>query len=803
MFRNNLKIAWRNLLKDRQFTLLNVIGLATGLACTLLIFLWVNDEWGIDKFHQKDARLFQVMRTAKSGDQVSTSDGTGSAVGETIRQGLPEVEYAVTTAPADWFQKFNVSYKDNTVSGAGNFVGRDYFNVFTYPLLAGNEGTVLADPNAIVLSEGLAKKLFHTTNDIVGKTLKWKWLTFTRDCTVSGVFKDAPSNSSSRLDFVLPMDAWKTVMPNAPSPSAGAAVYSDGPFMTYLVLKEGVDPNRVRNKMAAFAAHAFQTTATNTTATLFLRKYSDGYLYGDYKNGMQAGGRIEYIKLFSLIALFILLIACINFMNLSTAKASRRIKEIGIKKALGAGRRTLIFQFLGESMVMSGVSMSIALLLAALLIPQFNRITGKELGIPFTVPFCLSVLGITLITGLLAGSYPATYLSRFNAIPTLKGQLKTSIAELWARKGLVIFQFTVSVSFIIAVLVVHDQVKLVETGNLGYDKEHVIYFETEGRVGENRETFLAGLKNIPGVVNASSIERSIILPLPSDRGDQQNGGGKQAKNDISNFGVMYANYGLIETLGIKMAEGRAFSRDFGSDSSGIILNEAAAGALGLTDPVGKTITVYGKNYHIVGVARNFHFNSFHETIKPFLFVLKPEWTMLIMARISPGLQKQTIQRIGDFYRNFNPGYAFDYKFLDDDYQAQYAAEIVVNQLSGYFAGLTVIISCLGLFGLAAFSAERRRKEISIRRVLGASARNVAILLSTDFLKLVLLAVLMAFPLAWVGMNKWLQGFAYRVHIGMGIFLAAGAAVVLLTFLAIGFQSLRAAFANPADSLKTE
>jgi putative ABC transport system permease protein len=498
-------------------------------------------------------------------------------------------------------------------------------------------------------------------------------------------------------------------------------------------------------------------------------------------------------------------------MNLSTAKASRRIKEIGVRKALGAGRRTLIFQFLGESMVMSFVSMVIALLLTALLLPRFNEITGKALSIPFNAPLILSILGITLLTGLLAGSYPALYLSRFNAVPTLKGQFHTSITELWARKGLVIFQFTISVTFIIAVLVVHDQVKLVETSNLGYDKAHVIYFETEGKVAEKLETFLAEIKNIPGVVNASSIERSIVLPLPNDRGEQNDNGGqnngnkgnKQNKDDISGFGIMYANYGLIETLGIKMADGRTFSRNFRSDSSGIVINQAAAGAMGLKDPIGKIINIYGKDRHIVGVAKNFHFNSFHETIRPFLFLLEPKSTMLVMVRMSPGAERQTIQRIRKFYTGFNPGYAFDYQFLDNDYQAQYASELVVDRLSGYFAGLAIVISCLGLFGLTAFSAERRRKEIGIRKVLGASARNVVVLLSSDFFKLVLLAVVIAFPLAWSVMNKWLQSFAYRVHIGLGTFLTAGAAIVLLTLLSIGFQSFRAAFSNPADSLKTE
>lgn len=793
MFKSYFKIAWRSMKKDRQFALLNLIGLSTGLACTLLIYLWIYDEWHMDKFHQHDSRLFQVMINLHGGDVINTWDGTAGTLGETLKRSLPEVEQVVGTAPAEWFQQFSISDKQHTVGATGNFVGPNYFSVFSFPLLQGTAGSVLANKNAIVLSRQLAAKLFPGTDQVVGKVLEWKWAFLTKPVVVTGVFEDMPASSSSRYDFVLSLEAWKDIVPATADPTA-----SIGPFHTFLVLKQGTDAAAFDKKMAGFVKQRFQEKGSVS----FLRKFSDAYLFGKYENGVQAGGRISYVKLFSLIAIFILAIACINFMNLSTAKASRRVKEVGVKKVLGAGRHTLILQFLGESMLMSILSLLAALLLVLLLLPQFRQITGKPLALHWNPALVWSVLGITVLTGLLAGSYPALYLSRFHPAATLKGKLNTLAGELWARKGLVVFQFAVSVAFIIAVIVVYRQIKFVQTKSLGYNKDNVIYFEMNGRPYEKMETFLSELKKVPGVINASSIQRGIILPVlmgnPGVRWEGKN------LDDKIRFYEMPVNYDLIETLGISMAAGRAFSRNFSTDADGVVLNEAAVKVMGMSDPVGKTIFLRGDaEKRIIGVAKNFHFNSLHETIKPFIFRLAPKETLLVMVALKGGEERATLQRITAFYRQFNPGYALDFRFLDSDYQAQYAAEKLVATLSKYFAGLAIIISCLGLFGLAAFTAQKRRKEIGIRKVLGATVTNVVLMLSGDFLKMVLLSMLIAFPLAWWAMSEWLNGFAYHIHFGIEVLGIAGVSTLFITLAAIGFQAVKAALANPAGSLRTE
>jgi ABC-type antimicrobial peptide transport system permease subunit len=792
MLKNAFKIAWRHLLKDRQFSILHLAGLSTGLACTLFILLWIQDEWQVDKFHTNNDRLFQVMINERNGDQIATATGTDGTLEEALVREMAEVAYAVTTTPAFWFQQFNVSYKENTVAAKGNFAGKDFFTVFSYKLTQGSRTTVLSDKNAVVISGGLAKRLFNTTTDVIGKTLEWKWLTFNKQCVITGVFEDVPAGSTEQFDFILPFNAWNEIVP-----VSGRLVTGSGPFQTYLVLKPGVAAERLNTKLASYIKERLK----NDGATLFMRPYADRYLYGKYENGVQAGGRIAYVKLFSLIALFILLIACINFMNLSTAKVAGRIKEIGVKKTLGAGRWSLILQFLGESLLMSSLSLLIAILLVILLLPQFNNITGKQLSLGWNTTFILPVAGITILTGLIAGSYPALYLSRFSPIASLKGIANRSIGGLWVRKGLVIFQFTISVVFIIAVLVIYKQIRYVETKPLGYNKENVIYFETTGRAAEKMTTFIAALKDVPGVVNASSIEQKIILPAALPSGGVRWGG--ENMDDKIRFYNMPVNYDLIETLGIEMAAGRSFSARYGMDTTGIILNEAAVKLMGLTDPVGKEVYVYGKAMHITGIAKNFHFNSLHEEIRPFLFRLAPKETMLIMARIAAGEEQATIERISQFYKRFNPGYVFDYKFLDADYQQQYAAEKLVASLAGYFTGLAILISCMGLFGLIAFTAERRRKEIGIRKVLGATVAHIVLLLSRDFLQLVFIAISIAFPLSGWLMNHWLDDFAYRVSINVNIFLMAGTSILLITLLTISFQAISAALANPVKSLKIE
>ncbi|MDR3716358.1 MAG: ABC transporter permease [Puia sp.] len=800
MLKNYIKIAWRNLLKDRQFTLLNLVGLSTGLACVLLIFLWVNDELQVDRFHANDGRLYQVMVNQKNADGVRTIEATSAMLARTLKAEMPEVEYAAGSLDKGWFgaitlsaatdslQQRQTGLQDNSVNALGHFADKDFFNVFSYPLLQGNKDQVLTDKNSIVISESLARRLFHTTANVVGKTLQWQ---HDSAVTVSGVFEDVPVHSSDQFDFIVPMDKFLGQFPYQKNWG-----HSSDPA-TYVVLKPGASVAAFDGKIAGF----MKTKFPESNETLFTRLYGNGYLYGKYDNGRLAGGRIEYVRLFSIIAVFILVIACINFMNLATAKASRRMKEVGIQKVVGATRGDLILQYLGESMLMSCLALLLTIGLIMLVLPAFNNLTGKQLSIHVGIGLIATSLGITALTGVLAGSYPALYISGFRPVAILKGRLKNSVGERWVRRGLVVFQFTLSAAFIIAVMVVYRQVEYIQTKNLGYNKDNILNFDMTGSSADNTKTFLAELRNLPGVINATSLDHSDLYDYGGSFPYIE---GKPPKDmiEIHNIGV---NYGMIETMGMQLAEGRSFSKNLSSDSAEVILNQAAVDAYGIKDPIGKKAEIfYGDGPRkIVGVVKDFHFQSLHEAVKPFAIRLVTNYTRGVLVKIHAGTEKQTIDHIQALYAKFHPGFPFDYKFFDEAFQAQYVAERRVAILSRWFGGLAILISCLGLFGLAAFTAEKRFKEIGIRKVLGATVSGIAVMLTTDFLKLVGLAILIAFPLAWWATNQWLAGFAYRIRTGPDLFLLAGASTLLITVLTISFQAIKAAVTNPVKSLRAD
>ena len=790
MFRHTFLLIYRNFRRFRSTFFINLIGLSSGLACALLIFLWVNDELSVDTFHEKDARLYQIMEEQDQADGINTQENTPGLLAESLAEDMPEVEYATAVAPAVWFGDFALSIKDATMKAPGHFAGKDFFTIFSYNILQGEESQVLADKNAIVISETLAQRLFGTTEDVVGKTLDWHILQFTQTAVISGIFADVPANSTSQFDFVLSFEAFKEFYPQVVSWG------NNGPN-TFLVLQEGTDVAAFDEKIERYLDGKYDE---EDYRTLFTRPYSAGYLYGTYENGVQAGGRIEYVRLFSIIALFILLIACINFMNLSTAKASRRVKEVGIKKAVGASRSTLITQYLSESFLVSFLSLLTAIVLVGLLLPQFNSITGKQLSLELTVPLVVSFLGITLLTGLIAGSYPALYLSGFNPVTVLKGKLNSSVGELWARKGLVVFQFMLSIILIVSVWVVYRQIEFVQSRNLGYDKDNLISFPIEGKVAENPETFLAEVKRIPGVARASSMQQNVVGNPSSTVGLRWQGSNPDEVVEFQNFSV---GYDMIETLGLEMVDGRSLSPEFGSDSSAIIFNETAIELMGLTDPVGTTVNLWGEDRPIIGVVKDFHFESLHKAVKPIFIKLEADVVMTVMARLEAGKEQETLAQLQNFYQTFNPGYSFDYQFVDADYQALYAAEQRVSTLSKYFAGLAILISCLGLFGLAAFTAERRLKEIGIRKILGASDFGIVRLLSGDFTKMVLVAIFIALPISYFIAQQWLEDFAFSIELQWWYFAGAGLLALLIAWFTVGLQTVKAARVNPAECLQDE
>jgi len=795
MFQHHLLIAFRNLKRHKGSFFINLIGLSTGLACAFLIYLWVMDEKGFDKFHQKDQQLFQVMETSKEAGNTVVHKATQGPLAAAMLKDLPEVESAVSVLSLqDDDMKAQLKYGDKALHSSGLFAGKDFFSIFSFPLLLGNKQQVLADKNSIVISPDLAKSFFSSPEAAIGKSIEWEIMGDKKNLTVSGVFAPLPANNSMKFGFAMTYDILLSEL--VPSFKLWT---NEGPS-TYVVLKPGTDVEKFNAKVSGFVKNYNKETIFN----LFVRPYSSAYLYGQYENGKQAGGRIEYVKLFSLVALFIVLIACINFMNLSTARASRRLKEVGIKKVVGSSRRALVLQFLSEAVLTTFLSLLVACFLVAALLPVFNNVTGKEIYIIITPQLVGLLLGITIITGLFAGSYPAFYLSGFNPIAVLKGRVRNSVGELLARKGLVVFQFVVSLVLIIAVLVVYQQVDFVQSKHLGYDKANVLTFEKEGAIAKNGQSFLEELRRTPGIQGASAIQQSIVQGRgsigASTYGIEWPG---KTKNDVVDFIIRAVDFDLLETLGMKIAEGRSFSPEFGAETTKVIFNEAAIKAMGLKNPVGTTVKLWGEDKQIVGVVKDFHVTSLHEKIRPMIFSCNPQNTNSIVAKLENGKEKETLKQLDALYKKFNPGYVLDYTFLDDTYQKQYVSEQRVSLLSQYFAGLAILISCLGLFGLAAFNAEVRTKEIGIRKVLGASVENVVLLLSKDFLRLILLAALIAFPLAWWALNVWLNGFAYHITISPWLFVIAGVAILLIALLTLSYQSVKTALMNPIKSLRTE
>ena len=784
MLKHNLLLAFRNFKRSRATFFINLIGLSTGIACTLLIYLWANDELRKDDFFANDDRLYQVLENRVQAHGIWTAQSTSGVMADLMMKEMPEVQYAVHTT---WTDETVVSLGDRDIRAKGFYAGEEYFNIFSYEVTQGDRSKVLADKNSIVISEDLALRLFNTTENVLGKSVIHQ---HDQAYIVTGVMK-IPINSSNQFDFVLPFEKFKEL--HGIEFNWG----STGP-PCYVLLKPETNIDAFNQKIADYVR--VKTNNEVIHRTPFLRQYSKAYLYNKYENGVAVGGRITYVKMFSLIAVFILAIACVNFMNLSTARASRRIKEVGIKKAIGAQRKTLVGQYLGESLLLTFMALATAIVMVQLVLPSFNIITDKNLTLTLSPTVVMVALGIALITGFLAGSYPSLYLSHFSPAAVLKGKISSSFGEFLVRKGLVIFQFALSVIFIVSVMVIYKQVEFLQSKDLGYQKDNVIYFNMQGNTARNREGFLSEIKNIPGVVNASVIAHNMTGHNSGTFGVVWEGKNMDDKTEFENVAV---DYDLIETMGMEIVEGRAFSREYGSDSSAIIFNEAGIKFMGMSEPVGKTIKLWGEDRTIIGVVKDFHFESLHKKVGPLFLRLAPDNTYLFMARLEAGREKEAIEGLSKYHQKFNPEFDFDFKFLDEQYRRQYAAEQRVSVLSRYFAGLAIIISCLGLLGLAAFSAERRLKEIGIRKALGASAAGILVLLTSDFTKVVLIAVIIALPISYFVVSTWLENFATRIPVTPWYFAGAGAIALIVAAFTAGSQTIRAANVNPSKCLRNE
>jgi len=786
MLKNYLKVALRNIWRNKAFTAINVCGLGLGLACSLLIFLWVRDELRYDQFVAHGDRLYQVMENQQwSGVEINTTQATPGTLAPALKAELPEVEYA---AKVSWEQEELLTVGDKANKEKGHYASPDFFRIFSFPLVQGNPHTAIASPTSIVISQNLARKYFGTGAAAMGKTIR---VNNKDNFLVTGIVRNVPENSSMKFDYVLPEEYYE-------KDNKWLKEWGSNGIQTFALLRQNTSAERVNAKIKRMV-HQHDSTTANID--LFLHPYRDRYLYSNFENGQPDGGRIEYVRMFTIVAVFILLIACINFMNLATARSAKRAKEVGVRKVVGAGQKLLVGQFVGEAVLIALMGMGTALVIVLALLPTFNTLTDKKVSLSVEDPaLLLTLLGLTLFTGLLSGSYPALFLSSLQPVRVLKGTLKFSSGAVLFRKGLVVFQFTLSILLIVGTVVVFRQVQYIKNKNLGLDRENLVYLPLEGDLKKSFDAFRQELLQKPGIKTVSRSSGSPMSVGSSTTGVKWKG---KDPNEKILFSQMAVGYDFLETMGIRMKEGRTFSRRFTTDTANYIVNEEAARRIGLKNLVGEELTFWGKTGKIVGIMKNFHSQSLHVPIDPVVLRLRPDDTYLVLVRTEAGRTTEALASMEAAARKYNPAYPFQYEFADQQFEEQYKSETVIGQLANYFAFLAIFISCLGLFALAAFTAEQRTKEIGIRKVLGASVTHLVGLLSKDFLKLVGIAFLLATPLAWYATEQWLQNFEYKIEVGWWTFGLAGLLAGVIALLTVSFQSIRAALANPVKSLRSE
>ena len=781
-----LKIGFRNLMRHKVFSLINISGLALGMASALLIMLWVRDELSYNRFHRNLDRLYRVVEEQHyPGAEDLTTSSTPGPLAPAMQAELPEVEHAVKFT---WEIEQLLALDDKAFKEKGYYTDSNFLRAFTFPLVLGVAEKALAQPNSIVVSEKLAQKFFGSAAAALHRTLK---INNQHNYKITGIAKDVPKNSSLQFDFLMPIADFEA------RPEGGwLSEWGNNGIKTYLLLRPGADAQALNAKIKGFhKAHK-----EGSHIDLFLQPVSEMYLHSDFRKGKAGGGRIENVRLFSIVAVFILVIACINFMNLSTARSVRRAKEVGVRKVVGAPRSSIIGQFMGESILIALLACLVAVNLAQLLLPAYNDLTGKTIRIEYSDPaFLALVLGIALFTGLLSGSYPAFFMSSFQPIAVLKGALKLSDREAAFRKGLVVFQFFLSAVFMISTLVVYRQIHFIKNKNLGLDRENVIYVPKEGELDRNYELFKAELLQTPGIAHVTAASQNPLAVGSSTGGIEWEG--KEQDGDIL-FTVLEADYDFLKTMNIALKEGRDFSPSFGTDTAAYLVNEEAVRLMQLKNPVGQKLSG-NRNGHIIGVVRDFHTTSMHAGMQPVLINLGHNNTSCILVKTEPGKAQQALAGIETSFRKHNPAYPFDYDFLDDDFAEMYKSETTMGKLATNFSVIAIFISCLGLFGLALFTAEQRTKEIGIRKVLGATVPNIVGMLSKDFLKLVLVANVIALPLGWYLMHSWLQDFAFRTSIDWWIFALACVATFLIALVTVSFHAVRTAIANPVGSLRSE
>lgn len=773
--------------RNKAFTAINVLGLALGIACSLLISLWVSAEFRIDTFHQNNPQLYSVFERQYHDGTVFANHNTPGLLAKELKKTYPEVKLATGYA---WNNKSTFEANNKIIKEDGNYAGEDFFAMFSFPLLKGRPETALKEPLSLAISKKMAEDFFGSAEKAYGQTIRFQ---NKKDFTVTAVFDNVPSGSSLKFDFLL---NWEEFLHE----NEWAKDWGNNAPATYLLLREGTDAKAFAKKITNFIENYFREP--NFKVRLDLQPFGDVYLHSNFKDGEFSGGRIESVRLFGIIAIFILLIACINFMNLTTARSARRAKEIGIRKVVGAFRLALVRQFIGEALFYAFLAAVMALVFVVLAMQPFNELTHKQMSVPFADPrFLLGFAALVLVTGVVSGSYPAMYLSSFNSISVLKGTVRFGTGALWFRKGLVVFQFALSIVLIIGTIVVSRQIDYIQRTNLGYDRENLLYVPLEGDLLKNYVLFKNKAVNVPGIQEVSRITDN-----PTNISNATGGVQWEGKDPTSmvQFAQAAVGYDFTKTLKVPVVKGRDFSKNFPTDSAGYLINETAQQLIGFNDPVGKTLVFWQKPGTIIGVMKDCHFSSLHDPIRPLVLRLgETEGYGHALVRTERGKTKEALASLERIAKELNPKFPFTYSFSDEDYQRLYTSEKLVGKLSNAFAFLAIFISCLGLLGLAMFTAEQRTKEFGIRKVLGASVTSLFHLLSKEFIFLVLLALVIASPLAWYFMHNWLLDYAYRVNLSWWMFAAAGLAALAIALLTVSFQAIKAAFVNPVKSLRTE
>ncbi len=784
MFKNYLKVACRSLLRNKVFALINILGLALGISSSLLIFLWVRDELRMNKFHRDIDRIYSVYGNIHY-EELATWNTTPAPLASELTRDIPEIEAA---AKILWSNQYLLKAGDKAFKEEVRYTNPDFFRVFSFPVVPGTPGTLLTQPDEIVLTEKLARKYFGDASP-VGKTIRV--VNLNQDFRVSGVMRDVPAASAIQFGALLPIGVFEKENP-------WTQKWGNFTLNTYVKLAPGASYAKAAAKLKHYIDR--KDPAQKGLYDLMLQPFGDVYLYSHFENGYPAGGRIEEVRLFAVVAVFVLLIACINFMNLATARSAKRAKEVGIRKVVGATRLALKGQFMAEALLVTLLAVVVSQVVVYLVLPLYNDITGKKLLIDYRdATYLAGLAGILIVTGAVAGSYPALFLSRLQPVRILKGTLAFSTESILLRKGLVVFQFVLSITLIVGTLVIYRQMEYIRHKNLGFDRENLVYVAVEGDLGKNLDAFKQDLSRSASI-KAVSAGDNLPNAVGGSSGDLQFPG--QRPGEMVQVAAFSISENYLATVGVQLAAGRDFAGK--KDSANYIVNETAVRLMRLKgDPIGQEISFWNGKGRIIGVTKDFHIHSIHNAIAPLVMVYGPENVNYVLARVEGQRTADALAHLEQVYRKYLPGYPVEYHFLDEAFEQQYRSEAIVGQLTNYFSFLGIFIACLGLLGLAISTAEQRMKEIGIRKVLGASVANLVALLSKDFLKLVAIAFVIATPLAWYAVHQWLQKFEYKTHVGWWIFALAGLIAGAIALFTVSFQSVKAALTNPVKSLRSE